>query len=141
MSARQDGAPRFDRDEAMALLRHVVGEETFQRRQAGINGFNQEIRRLGEDYCFGEIWTRPGLPPKLRSIACIGMLIGLNRGAELRIHIGGALNNGCTVEEIKEVLLQSVIYCGLPACNDAFRIAEDVLRERGIDLGMATPGS
>jgi 4-carboxymuconolactone decarboxylase len=126
------------RDRGTDILRHVVGDEFYQRRQKSTNAFNQDVRRLSEEYCFGEIWTRPGLPPKIRSLLCIGMLAALNRSTELRIHIGGALNNGCTPEEIKEVLLQAVIYCGLPAGVDGMRIAEEVLRERGIELGGAT---
>ncbi len=120
---------------AADILRQVVGDEFFEKRKNSMNGFNQDVRMLSEEYCFGEIWTRPGLPPKLRSLICLGMLTALNRSVELRIHIGGALNNGCTPEEIKEALLQTVIYCGLPAGVDALRTAEDVFRERGIDLG------
>lgn len=129
---------RTRREKGVEIMRHVVGEDLYSRRKASTTGFNQEIRRLSEEYCFGEIWTRPGLPPKLRSIACLGMLVALNRPAELRIHIGGALNNGCTTEEIKEVLLQATIYCGLPAGVDGIRIAEEVLRERGLELGDVT---
>lgn len=133
-----DAAEQSRRDRGIAILRHVVGEDMYQRRSATTNGFNQDVRRLSEEYCFGEIWTRPGLPAKTRSLVCLAMLTALNRSTELRIHVGGALNNGCTVEEIREVLLQTVIYCGLPAGVDAIRTAEEVLRERGIDLGIAT---
>ena len=127
------------REEGIAILRHVVGEEFYQRRVDTTNGFNQDVRELSEDYCFGEIWTRPGLPARTRSLICLAMLTALNRAHELRIHVGGALNNGCTPQEIKEVLLQAVIYCGLPAGVDALKVAEEVLRERGIDLGEARP--
>lgn len=123
------------REKGIEIMRHVIGDEFYQRRQATTNGFNQDVRRLSENYCFGEVWTRPGLPANIRSLLCIGMLAALNRSHELKIHIGGALNNGCTVEEIKEALLQAVIYCGLPAGVDGFRLAEEVFRERGIDLG------
>jgi 4-carboxymuconolactone decarboxylase len=123
------------RERGVDILRHVVGDELYEKRRNSTNGFNEDVRRLSEEYCFGEIWTRPGLAPKIRSLLCIGMLTALNRATELRIHINGAINNGCTVQEIKEVLLQSVIYCGLPAGVDAIRIAEEALRERGIDLG------
>ena len=126
------------REQGVEIMRHVVGEDLYQRRKISTTGFNQEIRRLSEEYCFGEIWTRPGLTPKIRSIACLAMLTALNRSTELRIHIGGALNNGCTVEEIKEVFLQATIYCGLPAGVDAIRTAEEVFRERGLDLGEVT---
>ena len=140
MSADTAERDKSRREKGVAILRHVVGEEMYQRRTTSTNGFNEDVRRLSEDYCFGEIWTRSGLPAKTRSLVCLAMLTALNRSAELRIHVGGALNNGCTVEEIKEVLLQTVIYCGLPAGVDAIRTAEEVLRERGVDLGAATQG-
>jgi 4-carboxymuconolactone decarboxylase len=126
------------REKGIEILRHVVGDEFYQQRKKSTNRFNQDVRRLSEEYCFGEVWARPGLPPKMRSIACLAMLTALNRSRELQIHIGGALNNGCTVDEIKEVLLQTVIYCGLPAGVDAIRMAEEVFRERGIELGEPT---
>jgi len=126
------------RERGIEILRRVVGDEFYERRQKTTNCFNQDVRRLSEEYCFGEIWTRPGLPAKIRSLLCIGMLTALDRATELRIHINGAINNGCTVVEIKETLLQTVIYCGLPAGVDAIRIAEEALRERGIELGEVT---
>lgn len=138
MSVNTSGRDKTRREKGVAILRHVVGEDIYKRRTNSTNGFNQDVRRLSEEYCFGEIWTRPGLPPKTRSLVCLAMLTALNRSTELRIHVGGALNNGCTPEEIKEVLLQTVIYCGLPAGVDAIRTAEEVLLERGIDLGEAT---
>jgi 4-carboxymuconolactone decarboxylase len=138
MTAVEAEREKSRREKGIEILRHVVGEETYERRVNTTNAFNQQVRRLSEEYCFGEIWTRPGLPAQTRSLVCLAMLTALNRSTELRIHIGGALNNGCTVEEIKEVLLQAVIYCGLPAGVDALRTAEEVLRERGIDIGEAT---
>lgn len=126
------------RERGVEIMRHVIGEDLYERRKNSTSGVNQDVRRLSEEYCFGEIWNRPGLPRKLRSIACLGMLTALNRSTELRIHIGAALNNGCTTEEIKEVLLQAVIYCGLPAGVDAIKMAEEVFRERGLDLGEVT---
>ncbi len=140
MSADTAEYDKSRREQGVTILRHVVGEEIYERRTKSTNGFNEDVRRLSEEYCFGEIWTRPGLPAKTRSLVCLAMLTALNRSIELRIHVGGALNNGCTVEEIKEVLLQTVIYCGLPAGVDAIRTAEEVLRERGIDLGTASRG-
>jgi len=119
MNSENEKAPKLEksaqygdlkrRSGASDILRQVVGDEFFEKRKNSMNGFNQDVRMLSEEYCFGEIWTRPGLPPRLRSLICLGMLTALNRSVELRIHIGGALNNGCTPEEIKEALLQSVI--------------------------------
>lgn len=122
------------REAGIEIMRSVIGEQYFARRQQSTNGFNADIRRLSEEYCFGEIWNRPGLEHQVRSMLCIAMLVALNRGNELRLHIEGAINNGCTVEEIKEVLLQATIYCGLPSGVEGVRIAEEVLRERGLAM-------
>lgn len=114
------------------ILREVVGDQVFERREASKSAFNADLRQLSEEYCFGTIWDRPGLPRQTRSLLCLAMLTALNRPAELRLHVNGALNNGCSVDEIKETLLQSVIYCGLPAGVEGFRVAEEVLHERGL---------
>jgi len=129
------------RERGAEIMRSVIGDKYFQKRRESTNGFNEAIRRLSEEYCFGEIWSRPGLDKKVRSLLCISMLIALNRGNELRLHVNGALNNGCTVDEIKEVLLQATVYCGLPSGVEGVRIAEEALRERGIELdGQAGSG-
>ena len=120
------------RERGRQIMREVLGADYFNRREATTNDFNAPIRRISEENCFGEIWSRPGLERKFRSMLCIAMLTALNRPHEIRIHINTAVNNGCTVEEIQEVLLQTVAYCGLPACIDSFRIAEDVLGERSL---------
>lgn len=115
------------------IMAEVIGQEHFDKREASTNSFNADARRLSEEYCFGTIWDRPGLPRKTRSMLCLATLTALNRGTELRAHVNGALNNGCTVEEIKEVLLQQIIYCGLPAGLESIRIAEEVFTARGLD--------
>lgn len=120
------------RETGRTILREVVGETYFDKREASTNAFNADARRLSEEYCFGDIWARPGLERKTRSLLCIATMVALNRQHELRIHVGTALNNGATPEEIKEVLLQSIIYCGLPAGLEGFRVAEEVLRERNL---------
>lgn len=114
------------------ILAEVIGQEYFDKRDASTNSFNADARKLSEEYCFGTIWDRPGLPRKTRSMLCLAMLTALNRNTELRAHVNGALNNGCTVEEIKEVLLQSIIYCGLPAGLESMRVAEEVFNARGL---------
>ena len=121
------------RERGRTIMAEVIGQDYFDKREASTNAFNADARKLSEEYCFGTIWDRPGLPRKTRSLLCLGMLTALNRGTELRAHVNGALNNGCTVEEIKEVLLQTIIYCGLPAGLEAIRIAEDVFATRGVD--------
>jgi len=120
------------RETGRQVLKEVVGQEYFDKREASTNAFNEEARRLSEEYCFGEIWSRPGLERKTRSLLCVATMIALNRQHELRIHIGTALTNGATAEEIREVLLQSIIYCGLPAGLEGFRVAEEVLSSRGL---------
>jgi|TARA_B110000116_G_scaffold247235_1_gene239482 4-carboxymuconolactone decarboxylase len=120
------------RETGRQFLRENLGEDYLAKRDASTNSFNAPLRALSEEYAFGEIWSRPGLEPKTRSMLCLAMLTALNRPHEIRIHVNSALNNGCTVEEIQEVLLQSVLYCGIPASIDSFAVAEEVLRERGL---------
>ena len=120
------------RETGRALMRQVLGEEYMARRDASTNEFNAPLRRFSEENAFGDVWQRPGLDPKFRSLLCIAMLTALNRPAEIRIHVGSALNNGATMSEIREVLLQSVLYCGIPAAIDATKVAEEVLKERGL---------
>ncbi len=114
------------------VLRRVLGEQYFEKREAGRNAFNNDARELVETYCFGAIWGRPGLPDRTRSLLVLAMLTALGKGAELKMHVVGALNNGCTVDEIKEVLLQAMIYCGVPAGVEAFRAAEEVLAAQNL---------
>jgi 4-carboxymuconolactone decarboxylase len=90
------------------------------------------LQDYSAEVCFGRIWARPGIDRKLRSVVNIAMLVALNRPNQLRHHVEGALNNGCSVAEIQEILLQTAVYCGLPAAGEGFRIAEEVLRERGL---------
>lgn len=120
------------RETGRNIMREALGEAYFERREASTNSFNAPLRRFSEEACFGTIWSRPGLPRKVRSMLCLAMLTALNRPHEIRMHVVSALNNGCTVDEIQEVLLQSTAYCGLPAAIDSVRVAEEVLRERGL---------
>lgn len=96
------------------------------RAQAGLTDFNREFDDLITRFAWGEIWTRPGIPRATRSMLTLAMLIALNRPEEFRLHVRGALNNGVTRDEIKEVLLQAAIYCGVPAAHAALRAAEAV---------------
>jgi len=90
------------------------------------NDFTAEFQDLITRYAWGEIWTRPGLDPKTRGLLTIAMMVALNRSEELQLHLKAALKNGVTRGEIKEVLLQAAIYCGVPAANHAFHLAEQV---------------
>ena len=94
------------------------------------NAFNSVLADYSEEVCFGRVWAREGIDRKLRSILNIAMLTALNRPNQMRNHIDGALNNGVTVDELREILLHTAVYCGLPAAGDAFRVAEEVLRAR-----------
>jgi 4-carboxymuconolactone decarboxylase len=111
----------------LEVRRAVLGDHYVNRALEAKNPITAEFQEMITRYAWGEIWTRPGLPRHTRSLITIAMIIALNREAELRLHIRAAANNGVTPEEIKEVLLQAAVYCGVPAANAAFRIAEEVL--------------
>jgi 4-carboxymuconolactone decarboxylase len=91
--------------------------------------FNRPLQELVTQYCWGAVWSRPGLNRKTRSLINLAMLTALNRPHEVKLHLKGALNNGCSREEIMEVLLQTAIYCGVPAAIDSFRLAREVFNE------------
>jgi 4-carboxymuconolactone decarboxylase len=114
----------------MKVRRAVLGNAHVDRANAGKNSFNSPFQELITRYAWGEIWTRVGLPRKTRSLITIAMMVALNRPEELRMHLQAAANNGVTTKEIQEVLLQTAIYCGVPAANSAFHIANEVLREK-----------
>jgi 4-carboxymuconolactone decarboxylase len=117
------------RDIGRKIMSEVLGEAYFARREASTTDFNLPIRIFSEENCFGDCWNRPGLERKTRSLLLIGMLTALNRVTEFRFHVRSAINNGCTVSEIQEVLYQCISYCGLPAAVESFKAAEDVLTE------------
>ncbi len=116
-------------EDGMKVRREVLGNNHVDRAKSQENDFNAEFQDLITRYAWGEIWTRPALDRKTRSLLTIGMIIALNRPDELRLHLRGALNNGVTSEQIREVLLHSAIYCGVPAANSAFHIASELLKE------------
>ena len=111
-------------------MREVLGAPYCERRDASTNDFNAPIRRLSEEFAYGSLWTRPGINRKTRSLVTLGMLTALNRPHEMGVHLEGAVNNGCTAEEIRETLTHTVAYCGFPAAIDALRAAETFLRDR-----------
>jgi len=114
-------------EEGLRVRREVLGAEYVDKAVASATDFNREFQELVTEYCWGKVWTRPGLDRKTRSLINIAMLTALNRPHEVALHARGALNNGCTRDDIKEVLLQTAIYCGVPAAVDSFRIAREVL--------------
>ncbi|MFZ0582947.1 MAG: 4-carboxymuconolactone decarboxylase [Candidatus Acidiferrales bacterium] len=113
----------------MKVRRAVLGDAHVDRAEANKNAFSEPFQDLITRYAWGEIWSRPGLPRHTRSLLTLSMMIALNRGDEFRMHVRAALNNQVTREEIREVLLQSAIYCGVPAANTAFHIAQEVFAE------------
>ena len=119
-------------DAGMQVRRAVLGDAHVDRSLEKLNEFNGEFQEMITRHAWGDIWTRPGLPRHTRSLITIAMLIGMNRNDELRLHLRAAANNGVTRDEIKEVLMQSAIYCGIPASLDAFKTARDVFKERGV---------
>jgi 4-carboxymuconolactone decarboxylase len=119
-----DSKERYEK--GLVVRKAVLGNSYVERALAKGSAFTGEFQDLITRYAWGEIWTRPGLPRNIRSMITIAMLIALNREDELRLHLRAAFNNGVTREEIKEVLLQSAIYCGVPAANAAFHVAEEV---------------
>ena len=116
-------------EDGLAVRRQVLGDEYVNKALADVDDFSRPLQELVTEYCWGEIWTRPGLERKTRSLINLAMLTALNRPHEVRIHLRGALRNGCTKEEVMEVLLQTAIYCGVPAAIDSFRIAREVFQE------------
>jgi 4-carboxymuconolactone decarboxylase len=117
-------------DKGLAMRKRVLGAEYVEKSLAAADQYSRPLQELVTEYCWGAVWNRPGLDPKTRSILNLGMLTALNRPHELKIHINGALTNGCTREEIVEVLLQTAIYCGVPAALESTRIAREVFKEK-----------
>jgi 4-carboxymuconolactone decarboxylase len=121
----------------LAVRREVLGAEYVDQAIAGADSFNREFQELATEFCWGATWARGVLELKTRSMLNLCMLSALNRPHEFKLHFCGALRNGCTLEELKEVLLQVTAYCGVPAGVEAFRLAREVLKEQGIEPGEA----
>ncbi|MDN5252225.1 carboxymuconolactone decarboxylase family protein [Betaproteobacteria bacterium LSUCC0117] len=119
-------------DKGLKTRREVLGAEYVDASIANADDFNRPMQELVTEYCWNEIWNRPGLDRKTRSIMNLCMITALNRPHELKLHVRGAINNGLTKDEIKEVFLQAAIYCGVPAAIDSFRNAKEVFKEMGI---------
>lgn len=116
-------------DKGLEIRRAVLGAEYVDKAVASADEFNRAMQELVTTYCWGEVWGREGLDRRSRSMINIAMLTALNRPHELKLHVKGALNNGLTKAEISEILLQTAIYCGVPAAIDAFRTARQALEE------------
>ncbi|WP_105132135.1 4-carboxymuconolactone decarboxylase [Burkholderia sp. BE12] len=114
----------------MKVRRAVLGDAHVDRSIENRTEVTEEFQNLITRYAWGEIWTREGLPRHTRSLLTIAMMVALNRGEELALHLRAARNNGVTRDEIKEVLLQTAIYCGVPAANSAFHLADKIFKEQ-----------
>ena len=113
----------------MKVRREVLGNAHVDRTIARKNDFNGEFQEMITRHAWGDIWTRPGLPRHTRSLITIAMMVALNRADEFKLHVRASFNNGATREQVKEVLMQAAIYCGVPAANSAFHLAEDVFSQ------------
>jgi 4-carboxymuconolactone decarboxylase len=118
--------------QGLEVRRAVLGGEYVDNSIANASEFMVDFQKLVTEYCWGDVWTRPGLDRKHRSMLNLAMLTALNRPHELRLHVKGALRNGVTKDEIREVLMQATIYCGVPAAMDSFKVAREVLKEQGL---------
>jgi 4-carboxymuconolactone decarboxylase len=119
-------------EKGLKTRREVLGAEYVDQSIKNADDFNMPMQELVTEYCWNEIWNRPGLDRKTRSIVNLAMITALNRPHELKLHVKGAINNGLTKEEIREIFLQTASYCGVPAAIDSFRNAKEVFREMGI---------
>ncbi len=119
-------------DAGFKTRREVLGAAYVDKSTAAVDDFNREFTELLNTYCWNDIWNRPGLDRKTRSMLNLAMLSALGKEHELKLHVNGALNNGLTKDQIKEVLLQVAIYCGVPAAVVSFRCAREVFKERGV---------
>ncbi len=113
----------------LQIRREVLGAEYVDNSISQADDFNRPLQELVTEYCWGAVWSRPGISRKMRSLLNLAMLTALNRPHEVKLHLKGALDNGCSKEEIMEVLLQTAIYCGVPAAVDSFRLAREVFSE------------
>ena len=119
-------------EKGLAIRRQVLGSEYVENALKTADDFNMPLQELVTTYCWGEIWGRPGLDRKTRSMLNLAMISALNRPHEVKAHVRGAINNGLTKQDIQEVFLQVAIYCGVPAAVDSFRIARETFKEMGI---------
>ena len=118
-------------DKGLKLRRQLFGHEAVEQRMNAFGAFGEPLQNMINAYAYGDIRSRPALPLKTKSLAAIAMTAAIGRANELRVHVNGALTNGCTAEEIRDILLLVALYCGIPAAIEGHRVALDVLRERG----------
>ena len=113
----------------LKLRKELFGDKAVEQRMNAFGEFGEPLQHIINAYAYGDVWSRPGLSLGVKSLAMIAMMAAANHPAELRVHLKGALKNGCTPEEVREILLLVALYCGIPAANEAHRAAMDVLAE------------
>ena len=116
-------------EKGLKLRKEMVGAEAVEQRMASMGEFGEPLQHIINAYAYGDIWSRPGLPMATKSLAMIAMMAAAAKPTELRVHLKGALQNGCSPEEIREILLLVALYCGIPTGNEAHRAAVEVLKE------------
>jgi 4-carboxymuconolactone decarboxylase len=116
-------------EKGLKVRREVLGAEHVEASMAQADDFSRPLQELVTEYCWGNVWSRPGLDRKTRSLINVAMLTALNRPHEVKLHLRGALNNGCSKNDVMEVLLQTAIYCGVPAAMDSLRVAKEFFQE------------
>jgi 4-carboxymuconolactone decarboxylase len=117
------------REKGLKLRREMLGREAVDTRMSALGAFGKPLQDIINAYAYGDVWSRPALPLATKSLAMIAMMAATGRANELRVHVKGALANGCTAEQIQDILLLVAMYCGIPAANEAHRVALEVLRE------------
>jgi 4-carboxymuconolactone decarboxylase len=116
-------------DRGLKLRVEMFGRDAVEKRMSALGEFGEPLQQIINAYAYGDVWSRAALPPATKSLVMIAMMAAAGHPNELRVHLQGAVKNGCKVEEIREVLLLLAMYCGIPAANEAHRIAVDLLRE------------
>jgi 4-carboxymuconolactone decarboxylase len=116
-------------DRGLKLRIDMFGREAVEKRMNAFGDFGKPLQHIINAYAYGDVWSRGALPPAMKSLVMVGMMATAGRAAELRVHLKGALQNGCSAEQIQEVLLLLALYCGIPLANEAHRVAVDVLNE------------
>jgi 4-carboxymuconolactone decarboxylase len=119
-------------ERGLKLRTEMFGREAVDKRTNAFGDFGKPLQHIINAYAYGDVWQRPVLPPATKSLTVVAMLAAAGHANELRVHLKGAVKNGCTAEQIQEVLLLLALYCGIPAANEAHRIAAEVLREEGL---------
>jgi 4-carboxymuconolactone decarboxylase len=117
-------------DKGLKLRREMFGDEAVEQRMRAFGAFGEPLQHIINAYAYGDVWSRPALPPATKSLAMIAMMAAIGRANELRVHLKGALADGCSPEQLQDILLLVAMYCGIPAANEAHRVAVEVLRER-----------